>query len=328
MRSLESYRVDPTRITVSGVSAGGFMAHQLHIAYSDIFQGAGLVGCGPYYCARNSLHRAIANGMRANESLDVEAIATNISSLAEQSHIAPTANLNGHKVWVFRGTNDRVVSQYVVDSLAELYLHYLPRSSIKYVNDIVAPHAMVTDNKGSRSRYQHQRPYISNCDFDSAGEMLAHLYGELAPRTRDTNRLQHFDQTEFTAPEKARSMAGRGLVYIPTAAMNGDPCGIHVALHGCDQDETFLGSSFATHAGYNEWAEANDLIVLYPQAIKTINFQVFNPKASWDWWGYADAAYHTREGQQMRAIVNMVHRLSGTPVTARASGNQLTCLGW
>lgn len=311
MRSLESYNVDPTRVTVSGISAGGFMAHQLHIAYSDIFQGAGLVGCGPYYCARNSLQRAIANGLRANEALDVETIVEQISELEAESQIASIENMRKHKVWLFRGTNDRVVSQYVVDSLEDLYLNYIPRANVKYVNDVVAPHAMVTDNKGSRSKYQHQRPYINNCGFDSAGEMLAHLYGELAPRTSDTNRLHHFDQSEFTMPERAKSMAGCGLVYIPTAALEGESCGIHVALHGCDQDETFMGSSFATHAGYNEWAETNNLIVLYPQATKTINFQVFNPKASWDWWGYADAGYHTRDGHQMRAIVNMVRRLSG-----------------
>jgi hypothetical protein len=314
MRSLDTYQVDPSRVTVSGISAGGFMAHQLHIAYSDVFKGAGLVGCGPYYCARNSLRRAIVNGLQASEMLDVESIVSNIGDLEAHSHIAQSSNLKDHRVWIFRGTNDRVVSQYVVDSLDELYLHYVPRAGIKYVNDIAAPHAMVTDNKGSRSRYQHQRPYISNCDFDSAGEMLEHLYGKLSARTSETNRLQHFDQSEFTNPERAKSMASRGLVYIPTAALKGESCGIHVALHGCDQDETFLGSSFATHAGYNEWAEANNLIVLYPQATKTINFQVFNPKAAWDWWGYADADYHTRDGQQMRAIVQMVMRLSGREI--------------
>jgi hypothetical protein len=311
VRSLESYKIDPDRITVSGISAGGFLAHQLHIAYSDIFKGAGLIGCGPYYCARNSLYYAISNGLRAFEALDTKSIIYEIEMLARENEISSPMNLKEHKVWMFRGTNDQVVSQYVVDSLEDLYLQYIPKDNICYVNDIVAPHAMVTDNKGSRSRSKHRRPYINNCDFDSAGEMLNHLYGKLNPRTATPGRLSYFDQVEFCTSARAKSMSSRGLVYIPAAALIGESCGIHVALHGCDQNETFLGSSFASHAGYNEWAETNNLIVLYPQATKTISLNVFNPKASWDWWGYADANYHTRDGQQMCAIVAMVERLSG-----------------
>ena len=34
-----STNIDDNRVTVSGISAGGQMAHQLHIAYSDLFSG-------------------------------------------------------------------------------------------------------------------------------------------------------------------------------------------------------------------------------------------------------------------------------------------------
>ena len=37
---------DKTRITVSGISAGAQMAHQLHIAYPEVFSGAGLLQGG------------------------------------------------------------------------------------------------------------------------------------------------------------------------------------------------------------------------------------------------------------------------------------------
>ena len=43
--------IDPAGITVSGLSSGGFMAVQLHVAYSSTFKrGAGIVAGGPYYC--------------------------------------------------------------------------------------------------------------------------------------------------------------------------------------------------------------------------------------------------------------------------------------
>ena len=47
-----------------------------------------------------------------------------------------------------------------------------------------------------------------------------------------------------------------------------------------------IGSDFVRHAGYNEWADTNHIIVLYPQ---TRDLDVINPQACWDWWGYLDA---------------------------------------
>ena len=39
-------------------------------------------------------------------------------------------------------------------------------------------------------------------------------------------------------------------------------------------------------AGYNEWAETNRIIVLYPQTTKYGH--AFNPKGCFDWWGLSD----------------------------------------
>ncbi|HUS15280.1 MAG TPA: hypothetical protein VM536_09715, partial [Chloroflexia bacterium] len=38
-------------MTVSGLSSGGFIAHQFHIAHSDLVRGAGIVAGGPFGCA-------------------------------------------------------------------------------------------------------------------------------------------------------------------------------------------------------------------------------------------------------------------------------------
>ena len=51
---LGSYNVDPNSVSVSGLSAGGFMAAQLGVAYSDVFKtGFGVFAGGPFDCARN-----------------------------------------------------------------------------------------------------------------------------------------------------------------------------------------------------------------------------------------------------------------------------------
>ena len=42
-----------TAITVSGLSSGGFFAHQFHVAFSKLVQGAGIIAGGPFGCVEN-----------------------------------------------------------------------------------------------------------------------------------------------------------------------------------------------------------------------------------------------------------------------------------
>ena len=41
-------------VTVSGISSGGYMAVQLHVAYSSLIKGAAIFAGGPFYCADSS----------------------------------------------------------------------------------------------------------------------------------------------------------------------------------------------------------------------------------------------------------------------------------
>ena len=44
---------DRAAMTVSGLSSGGFFAHQFHIAFSKLVKGAGIIAGGPYGCVEN-----------------------------------------------------------------------------------------------------------------------------------------------------------------------------------------------------------------------------------------------------------------------------------
>jgi hypothetical protein len=44
-------KLDPTAITVSGISSGAFFAHQFHVAFSGLVKGAAMVAGGLYACA-------------------------------------------------------------------------------------------------------------------------------------------------------------------------------------------------------------------------------------------------------------------------------------
>jgi len=46
MSFAESYIVDPAKVSVSGLSAGGYMAGQMHISHSKIFAGVGILAAG------------------------------------------------------------------------------------------------------------------------------------------------------------------------------------------------------------------------------------------------------------------------------------------
>ena len=81
-------------------------------------------------------------------------------------------------------------------------------------------------------------------------------------------------------------MHSEGYVYVPTGcateAQVAVPCRLHVAFHGCGQSVVTVRDAFFWQAGYNRWAEANNIVVLYPQ----LTTRQFNPEGCWDWWGY------------------------------------------
>ncbi|MDD5297540.1 MAG: hypothetical protein PHU46_11570 [Rhodocyclaceae bacterium] len=109
-----------------------------------------------------------------------------------------------------------------------------------------------------------------------------------------------------------------GLLYVPEACAQGRACKLHIALHGCRQGQSYLplspppggglyyGTTFVKHAGYDQWADANKLVILYPQADTTWN----NPNGCWDWWGYTDSHYADKKGVQIRVLRAMVDRLA------------------
>ena len=60
---LPQLKIDAGQTSVSGVSSGGYMAVQLHVAYSATFKkGVGVVAAGPFNCAEGSVVDANQDG--------------------------------------------------------------------------------------------------------------------------------------------------------------------------------------------------------------------------------------------------------------------------
>jgi len=308
---LPGFGADHAALTVSGVSSGGYMAVQMHVAHSSRVKGAAAIAAGPYYCAQGSLWTAMRNCMRPggwSPLPDVNALKAATDRFAREGAVDPTRNLAAERVWLFSGTRDRTVGPQVVEALGTYYSLY--NAKLVFVKDKPAGHAMVTENAGNACD-ANEPPFINDCDYDAAGEMLRYLLGPLAPRaSRASGRLLAFDQSEF-ADVYSISMAGTGYAYVP-AACDANVCRVHVAFHGCRQNADAVGERFVREAGYNRWAETNRLIVLYPQTIARY-WWIYNPRGCWDWWGYTGERYATKDAPQIRAVMRMVERLGSKP---------------
>ena len=299
---LPALGAEPGRLTVSGLSSGAYMAVQVHVAHSSRVSGAAAVAGGPYYCAQASVWAAYYNCMTPGAWTPLPSLAalrTGVDALAKAGRIDAASHVAGSRVWLFSGSEDRTVTRPVVDALQQFYASL--KANTVLVGDRAAGHAMVTESSGNACGVT-EPPYINDCDYDAAGELLAHLLGPLAPASTAQGRLLRFDQRPFA---KDAWMADEGFVYVPKSCESSQ-CRIHVAFHGCRQ----AGEPFPRDAGYNRWAESNRLIVLYPQVAPSWNWQAFNPRGCWDWWGYTGSEYHTRNGPQVRAVISMVDRLA------------------
>ena len=336
-------RLDPGSVTVSGFSSGGFFAHQFHVAYSGTVTGAAVLAGGPYGCVdiiNNplwpswKLDRTSAAVVACTNTLGdrfwglrPEApAAEDARQLIAAAHMADEiddpAHLSDDRVWIFRGKLDDVVPEAVVKSLENLYrlleidgegLHVETGNPERPAN-----HGMPVDRFLGESRFsplecgEYAPPFVIECGYDAAGLLLQHLYPQDFQDPVDAHAagsLHAFNQAEFGRPSQTAGMSEVGYIYVPDACRS-EECRLHVAFHGCRQNVGAQGGErihddFVRDAGYNRWAAANRIVVLYPQATQAAG----NSRACWDFWGYSGDDWRTREGVQMKAVAAVVDRL-------------------
>ena len=158
---------------------------------------------------------------------------------------------------------------------------------------------------------QHQPPFVIQCGYEAAEMLLRHLYPRsFKPASDDPHRdgtLLAFDQSEFfNAADESVSLHGVGYLYIP-ASCAAEPCRLHVAFHGCNQNVDSVYDDFIRDAGYNRWAASNNIVVLYPQTRLRRRTQT----AAGISGATADRTTTTQSGPQMRAVRAMIDRLIG-----------------
>jgi len=301
-------------LTVSGLSSGAYMAVQMHIAHSASINGSAIFAGGPWYCAESNLeyaeHKCMDQALGPPETAKLVALTT---TDAATGLIDNPMNLKNSKVYLFSGKDDTVVDQRVMKALQSYYMSFIPNSAnIKSDFNLKAEHCIPTETYGEECQ-SLASPYIGKCGFDGAGKALQHIYGDLAPRTKAINtNLFAFDQTPFFVNTGLNSIGDIGYVYIPTACQvrGTASCRLHMSFHGCEQNLELIGNAYAVHSGFNEWAEANNIVILYPYA-KVSKLVPYNPKGCWDWWAYTGLDYGVKSGVQIRFAWSLAQTVLG-----------------
>lgn len=285
------------RVSVSGVSAGGYMAVQTHVALADRIGGVAVVAGGPYHCAEGSVTTAISRCMSGN-ALEIDGLVAHTKELSAAGKIADPDAMKNASVWLFHSPKDAVVAQIVSARLLDFYRVFVPSEQIRIVDDVQAAHGWPTLDAGGECLVQGG-DYINACGFDAAGELLKQLYGNLAPRSAAAadGELIEMDVTPYFA--SGSGVANTGYAFVPqSCSASMAECRLHVAFHGCVQGAEFIDKRFAVNSGMNEWAATNRIVVIYPQ----VKSSLMNPKGCWDWWGYTGSDYDQISGKQIAGV--------------------------
>jgi len=333
---LPALNIDVKQTSVSGISSGGFMAVQFQVAHSASIRGAGVIAGGPYNCSRDNVLTAVAKCSCTGapsvpcavteSSADVPGLLDATHNLAASGQIDPPAGIATQKVLTLSGSKDTLVPPAIARQLSEFYLALgLPAANLSAVTLPNAAHTMPTPKYGIACGLQDE-PYIGKCGYDSAKSILSWIYGPLKPAStgKAKGRFIEFDQRAYLPPEAQSvfswqtGLDSSGWLYVPNSCTKGEPCRLHIALHGCKQGQSYLplkpppggglynGTTFVKNTGYERWADNNHLVILYPQAV---SIPLLNPNGCWDWWGYSGADYATKKGIQIQTFKAMVDQL-------------------
>lgn len=344
-------------VTVSGLSSGAYMAGQFGVAYSASLSGAAVLAGGPYGCSRGNVSTAMFNcSCPADQNFALQAMnafgggcqvfnpdvyllfsQNAVAGNTEANAIDGTFHLKSHRIWLFSGAQDHVVDPQLVNAAQKFYERLgVPSAQIHREMNSEAGHGFPSPQAKQACSLTHT-PFLTQCNLDAAGELLKWLYPgtpDWQAGTVDEGGLKQFKQTTYDDKKVFSSLDSTGWVYVPKACERSHAhCRLHVAFHGCEQGQSFkiggqkFGLQFVKEAGYNRWAEAGRIVVLYPQVKPStkggfFNPYQFNPKGCWDFWGYTEkfAAlnpgtpnFAKQSAPQMKAVKAMIDDLLRGP---------------
>jgi len=122
---LETFsNVNTSLITVSGFSAGGAFAIQLHVAYSSVIKGVGSFAGVADTCFATYGFSCMTLPLLENANELIK----NVEELEDDDRVDPISNIADHRVYIYHGNEDQVVLPGAADVVEEFYEEFISTS--------------------------------------------------------------------------------------------------------------------------------------------------------------------------------------------------------
>jgi len=333
--------------SVSGQSSGGSMAMQFLFSFSSAAQGAAVAGGSLYGCGDQLLPQQTCYGfLPAN----VEAANAYARRQHSEGLIDAPSNLLGVPMLLFNGKQDSVVYTAAMRDAKRQLEHFAGASSVTANFQTNAGHVWAVDHGncpcgacssggGTPATTYSYASYsyggylpgdeccdVNDCEYDLSGEALRRALGaSLRPRTTARQPLSWVRQSTYFAARGGRkqTLMHWAILYVPRQCeADVSRCSVHVNFHGCMQTSWKPRRDWVRRLDLNEYAEANDVIVVYPQAKGNADGQGVG---CWNWYDYTvDKWFDTQYGYELGTVANLLNDLqravSGATKVARNDG--------
>jgi hypothetical protein len=323
-------------VTTSGISAGAVMGTQFQYAHSSMVQANAVIAGVPYYCSQGLMAYALTECMDYPELINLPELDAIIATWAASGQIDNIDNLQNQYTIMWSGTDDTVVAPGSMQKLAAQYSTMLV-GAMETIFNYSSEHAWISSNRAANPCSYLGSPYVNNCDnYDFAGEYLRRAFHWMAGPQRNipgvrwnstrgayhSSHMVEFSQSNYGA-SSSNSMDSVGYLYVPSRCGTPVPvgsgahsielrnatakCHVHMNWHGCLQERSVVGDSYVSITGLNEWAESNDIVIVYPQAAASL----LNPKGCFEWWAFDGMGYKfaTKNGAQITMFHAMLTSL-------------------
>lgn len=293
------------------------------MAHSSYVQGVGIVAGGPYACVKK--HPLIINclGIVPLFTINNELLIEEAHRQSSEGAIDPIINVANQKVFIYSGQQDTTITNNVVRKTVDFYNTVGDLNKVQFV-ERRGEHNFPTDfdAQGNGNCAIPFYPFVANCGYDGAGNLLRHVLGTQLNNRNDgdpTGILVKFSQSELHPNPSSIGLGEHGFLYIPDDCLNLDvQCKLHVVFHGCQQSVTYLfhrNMQFIRNSGYIRMADTNRIILAFPQTVSRLirpSFPYVHPGsllACWDFFGIYGNDYSTKYGAQIHAIQNLVNKI-------------------
>mmetsp|Transcript_17305 Transcript_17305/g.49169 ORF Transcript_17305/g.49169 Transcript_17305/m.49169 type:complete len:444 (-) Transcript_17305:11-1342(-) len=302
--------------TVSGQSAGGSMAMQHLFAFSSSILGAGIAAGSAYGCGALPGGK-LPKGKCYYGGLDVEASIKYVHDRARHGLIDQPRNLRRTPVVLFSGQNDWIVYTDCMRDVHKQLEYFVNEDKLVKRFDTDAAHVWSLDHGGCKCGECGWRGApqpccdVNNCDYEFSYDILHRSYGSIKPKVQAHKHLHWFRQTDYLPSRSdswsAARLADWAFAYVPSGCQGRpEDCNVHVTYHGCIKVHWKARLHWALRLDLNEFGEANDIIIVYPQA----DGDKDTGSGCWN-WGFPedDRLFDTKHSVQLRTVGNILMNL-------------------